>query len=103
MNKMIKDGKVAVLYSPGYGAGWSSWNTETPDMIFDMTIVSMVLRGNTEDEIKAVAKLKWPDAYLGGVKGLNIVWLDQGTEFRINEYDGNENVEVKNDFTWIVA
>ena len=26
MEKVIRDGKVAVLYSPGYGAGWSySW------------------------------------------------------------------------------
>lgn len=25
MEKVIRDGKVAVLYSPGYGAGWSTW------------------------------------------------------------------------------
>ena len=23
--KVIRNGKVAVLYSPGYGAGWSAW------------------------------------------------------------------------------
>jgi hypothetical protein len=26
VEKYIKDGKVAVLYSAGYGAGWSTWN-----------------------------------------------------------------------------
>lgn len=26
MDKVIKDGKVAVLYSPGFGAGWFTWN-----------------------------------------------------------------------------
>ena len=26
MTKCIRDGKVAILYSPGYGAGWSTWN-----------------------------------------------------------------------------
>ena len=25
MEKVIRDDKVAVLYSPGYGAGWSTW------------------------------------------------------------------------------
>ena len=26
MQKVIRDGKVAVLYSPGYGAGWYTWS-----------------------------------------------------------------------------
>ena len=25
VDKVIRDGKVAVLYSPGFGAGWSTW------------------------------------------------------------------------------
>ena len=25
MNKVIRDGKVAVVVSPGFGAGWSTW------------------------------------------------------------------------------
>ena len=25
MERVVKDGKVAVCYSPGYGAGWSSY------------------------------------------------------------------------------
>ena len=26
MKKLTKDGKVAVLYSPDFGAGWYSWH-----------------------------------------------------------------------------
>ena len=26
MEKVIRNGQVAVLYSPGFGAGWYSWN-----------------------------------------------------------------------------
>ena len=26
IDKAINDGMVAILYSPGFGAGWSSWN-----------------------------------------------------------------------------
>ena len=28
MNKVRKGGKVAVLYSPGFGAGWSTWASD---------------------------------------------------------------------------
>ena len=28
MEKIIEDGKVAVLVSKGYGAGWSTWNLD---------------------------------------------------------------------------
>ena len=102
MNKLIKDGKVAVLYSPGYGAGWYTWGDE-PEMIFDMTIASMVLNGNTADEIKAVAQLKWPDAFLGGADDLTVMWIDQGSLFRITEYDGDETVEVRDKLDWMIA
>ena len=32
MNKLIRDGKVAVLISPEYGAGWSTWNYDLPEI-----------------------------------------------------------------------
>ena len=35
MNKLIKNGKVAVLYSPGFGAGWFTWNPTMPELIFE--------------------------------------------------------------------
>jgi len=102
MEKVIRDGRVAVLYSPDYGAGWYTWNTEHPDMMFDPTVVNYVLEGKV-DQIKAYAALKWPDAYIGGLDDLKIEWLPEGTAFRINEYDGNESIEVKEDLNWQVA
>lgn len=27
MQKLEVNGKVTVVYSPGFGAGWSTWNT----------------------------------------------------------------------------
>jgi hypothetical protein len=37
------------------------------------------------------------------MRDLEIVWLDVGTEFRINEYDGSESVEVKEEMLWLTA
>jgi len=42
MDKIIRDGKVAVLYSPGYGAGWYSWNTDCKECVFNPEIVKLV-------------------------------------------------------------
>jgi hypothetical protein len=102
MEKVIKDGRVAVLYSPDYGAGWYTWNREYPEMIFDPTVVMFVEEGEL-DKVEAYATLKWPDAYLGGLRDLRIEWIPEGTAFKINEYDGNESIETRDGGQWIVA
>ena len=42
MDKYIFNDKVAVLYSPGFGAGWYTWNQEFPELIFSPAIVKLV-------------------------------------------------------------
>jgi hypothetical protein len=42
MDKVIRDGQVAVLYSPGFGAGWYSWNREMPELLFEPNLVAMI-------------------------------------------------------------
>ena len=47
MNKLEKDGKVAVMISPGFGAGWSTWNSEFRDtLLFDAEIAQAVIDGD---------------------------------------------------------
>jgi hypothetical protein len=41
MEKLIRDGKVGVLVSPGYGAGFYTWGAPL-ESIFDPTLVEMV-------------------------------------------------------------
>lgn len=105
MDRVVKDGMVAVVYSPGYGAGWSTWNSEYNDeeLFFDPGLVNLVLAGKTDDEIEVYATLKWPDAYLGGLAGLDIRWVPVGTKFHIREDDGNEMVVMIDDIEWITA
>ena len=102
MNKLIRDGKVAVLYSPGYGAGWWSWNTEHTDMMFDPGMAGLVEKGDLE-QMRVYAELKWPDAYLGGLENLDIEWLPEGTRFIIDETDGFESVMVRDEIHWRIA
>lgn len=123
MDRVIRDGKVAVLYSPGYGAGWSTWahNKPDPQMLFDPHLVELVERlrkipadwsGSWRltldarqliDDIETYCEQEWPDEYLGGVKDLAIAWVPQGEYFRIHEYDGSESVEIRDQMAWIQA
>lgn len=102
MNKLNEDGKVAVLYSPGFGAGWYTWNYEYPEILFDPAIVRFVEKEKF-DELATYVELKYPDIYTGGMKDLKVEWIPEGTLFKVNEYDGSESIELKENDNWLVA
>lgn len=102
MNKVVRDGRVAVLYSPGYGAGWFTWNTGHPEILFDPGIVDL-LEYEKWDELRAYVILKYPDIYAGGLEDLQIEWMPVGTQFQVNEYDGSESIERRDSVDWITA
>jgi hypothetical protein len=108
MNKVIRDGKVAVLVSPGFGAGWSTWayNGEEDNrdfMLFDPTLVDMVENKDSTEDIETYVKSVHPHTYCGGADDLTIEWLPVGTAFRIHEYDGSESVEIRDEINWNIA
>ena len=100
--KYVKDGQVAVLYSPGYGAGWFSWNTSCPEILFDPAIVELVEQEQWE-ELQSYVVLKYPNIYSGGLRDLRIRWIPVGTQFQVNEYDGSESIETRDSVDWITA
>lgn len=94
MKKLIRDGKVGVLISEGYGAGWSTWNTEHgEEMLFSPEIIELVEQNAPSEAISAKARELW-DGYvcLLGVEGLTVKWIPQGTMFFVAEYDGAESI-----------
>lgn len=108
-SKLIRDGFVAVLYSPGYGAGWSTWcvGDQRMSMLFDPQIADIVDRGGETwpDQAEAIARVKYPDAYfnINGLKNLRVCWIESGTRFRVTEYDGDESIEIISELDWITA
>ena len=104
MNKLIRDNKVAVLYSPGFGAGWFTWNHQYPEIIFDPFIVQMVEDKTDSKTIELYCEEKYTNGYFGGAEDLEIEWVDIDRDFRIDEYDGNETITFRdNDGDWITA
>jgi len=102
-DKVIRDGKVAVLYSPGFGAGWFSSNNDER-LLFDPILVKLVEEGKgSTEEFEQRCKELNPAAYLGAADDLEIKWVPQGTRFEIDEYDGSENVRYLSPDDGIIA
>jgi aspartate aminotransferase-like enzyme len=106
-----EDGKVAVLVGGGFGAGWSTWNEDYGGwMMFDAEIVKLVLE-DKRDEIEAYIKSEDSvyevdeSTYIctSGAVDLDVVWVDAGRKFRINEYDGAEYIEYEHEDSWYTA
>lgn len=100
MNKVIRNNMVAVLISPGYGAGWYTWNPEFEDCIYDPDIVQMVLGNASPEDIALKAEEKWGvdhDQYFCtlGADTLQVEWVPVGSKFMIHEYDGSETLEIE--------
>ena len=103
MQKVIRDGMVAVLYSPGYGAGWYTWNRDNEDMMFHPEIVALVEADADAKQITEVAKKIWPHVYCGGADQLQIKWIAQGSAFMVDEYDGSESIDLIEEIPYITA
>ena len=103
MQKVIRDGNVAVVYSPGYGAGWTTWSVPV-EGAFHPELVDAIERDASEEElIKISERLFGKDTYYGGAGQLCIEWLPVGTAFRIDEYDGSESIEIISEINYLVA
>lgn len=109
MEKLVRNGCVAVLVSHGYGAGWYSWEGDEA-MLFDPVLAEMLEEGRAVEgdsawleKIEQVAKQRYPNTYLGGLDGLTVHWVPEGIRFRIEEYDGAESLCLESDYSWITA
>lgn len=97
-----ENGELGVLVSGGFGAGWSTWNSN--ELAYDKRIVEKWLENVSSDEMcNFVVSLGYPRPYMGGYKQLELEFVPRGTVFRIHEYDGSESIETLEDMDMIVA
>lgn len=95
MKKLVRDGKVGVLYSSEHGAGWSTGaerldKKEREWILMDSELVSLVLEGKKESAVEIV-KQSFPDLFWSG-RDLKVGWVDQGLQFEIDAIDGQESI-----------
>lgn len=100
--KTIRDGKVAVLVSHGFGAGWSTWGNPAEFLAMDSGLVALAEKGATVEEVKSYLNARLGednDICLGGWCP-SVEWLPIGTQFYIHEYDGSESLRTTDDLVW---
>lgn len=101
------DGQLAVLVSHGYGAGWSTWNGYGIDLAIDKRIVEAKLRQTYKKNVKELTafldSIGYHNIYTGGWYDILIHWVDKGTKFRIDEYDGAEYIDILDAKDWCTA
>ncbi len=97
---------MKILVSPGYGNGWSTWNSHGKFMAEYQPIIDALERGDelTEDhpaikQLIADMKAKGCDhVCLGGLKQL--VVENANEPYHIRDYDGKESVHSGEDWDW---
>lgn len=89
-----------VIYSPGYGAGWSTWGDRKSCL--DRELATAIEQRDLKEACRIATK-NWPGQYQGGLEECVVVWLPQGTLFRIEEYDGNESIKYNHDDFWLTG
>lgn len=98
--------QLKVLSSPGYGAGWSTWAGNI-NLALDARIIEYYEKYHDTASEKDVAafltSIGYPHVYCGGWKNLEMTTIPRGEQFRINEDDGNESIEINFPETWITA
>ena len=105
--KTIKGVKhIAVLVSPNFGAGWSTWNREFASfLLFDSGIVERVIRDDKDEVETYICEKTKGKAYIyyGGLKDLEVCWIPEGTKFVIDEYDGRETLRTLDNIDYFTA
>lgn len=119
-----KKGYTPVICSPGYGAGFTTWNMQLKPhdeamiraIVEEGIITEVYDDGDYDDSIavridkqslaEIIEKLGYScnNLYLGCCdKAFLILFIKKGSLFRINEYDGSESVEVFNSDSYFMA
>lgn len=108
MEKVIKDGKVAVLVSNDWGSGFHTYGAPL-EAIFNPQLVELIENKNYNEAMEFIKKT-YPNvsrrhsffsAY--DITDLCVEWVEEGREFYITEYDGLESIVYKDEIKWITA
>jgi len=90
-----------ILYSPGFGAGWTTWNYN-PDvcryMLTYQPIIDVLERGETVSEalleqLKRECKEQFGEDHICVLGADDLTVKTVQGRVRIHEYDGSESVE----------
>ena len=81
---------IKVVVSGGFGAGWSTWNTDVEGIATDPKLVELV-EANLWADAEAYVCAKWGGGvYPRSLRNCEVVEVEKGELYQIHEYDGKE-------------
>lgn len=110
-------GEVAVVYSPGYGGGYTTWlYGARPDNV-QVAVLALIkgtatVHGLTPEDPERTVRVvngrfflyeEWAEEGWSNGDDLVIEWVKPGTLFKIDEYDGAEHVRYASTIDWYIA
>ena len=103
VQKLVREGFVAVVVHGDYGRGfYSSIGKEAA--LFDPVVVRSL--ENMEDGLgtEALEEYLWKTYHWDGNIGrLEVEWVRQGRAFIVQEYDGFEHLQFRDETEWLSA
>jgi len=100
-----------VLISPGYGAGWSTWQHEVTSEFATQyePLIKAVEAGEDIDEdhpaikqyVEDVKEKFTDEIFLPTRINLDVRTIPDDAEYKVTVYDGNESLEVKDEQEWV--
>lgn len=100
-----------ILYSPGFGAGWTTWHSGSAEEIqfmleYQPFIERLESGGKIDQKLEEQfindfeEKFQTPAPYTGGLRNLQVATVSR--RVRIHEYDGSESYEEEGEFSgWV--
>ena len=91
-----------ILYSPGFGAGWTTWNrgAVAQYMLTFQPIIEAIERGErmhehhpAVEQLKRDCQEKFGEEYVCVLGADDLIVKEVGGRVRIHDYDGSESVE----------
>lgn len=96
MDKVIRNGKVAVLHTNSWGSTW--YDPDFPECLFDPGVIAWVEGGKVGDRPKMLCEKNDGNGfYSWSENNLTISWVEQGKKFRVEDYDGYEYIITEDD------
>lgn len=104
MEKLIRDGQVAVIIGSGYGEEWSSHASgEEKERAMYCPRLALAILGESDEDVGSVVDELFPDLRPYSGPNLMIEWVPVGVRFFIHEEEGNETIWREDEISWHTA
>lgn len=104
MEKLIRDGQVAVIIGSGYGEEWSTHASgEEKERALYCPRLALAVLGESGESVESVVAELFPDLRPYSGPRLMVDWVPVGVRFFVHEEEGNETVWREDEISWLTA